>query len=325
MTEKPIDRPLNVTAFLDGRPGHEKQTNGILNAMGRLTTMDVAYQTVVPGNLGGSIKDWATYLWSKLNPVKPDVQRSDIDLIMGTGTYTHIPMLLLKRSCGAKAVTSMAPAQSLIREFDLCFIPQHDGVKPKDNILITLGPPNSAVSMGRHQQNRGLILVGGVDHKSHYWNPEELLDRIQLILKKEPAMEWTVSSSPRTPPDTVQQLDRLVSPERNASFYLSEATPAGWIEEQYALNHRVWVSADSVSMAYEAVTAGCSVGILPVDWKQKTGKIKRSIDYLLANGWAVSFEHWRSGMDMKIPDTRLDEAGRCAQEILKRWWPSRLA
>ena len=322
--EKPIDRPLNVTALLDGRPGHEKQTKGILNAMGRLTPLDVAYKTVVHGNLGGSIKDWSTYLWSKLNPSKPDVRPSDIDLIMGTGAHTHIPMLLLKRSCGAKAATSMSPAQPLIREFDLCFIPQHDGVKPKGNILVTIGPPNSAVSTGRHKQNRGLILVGGVDHKSHYWNQDELLDRIRSILKKEPAIEWTVSSSPRTPPDTVQQLDLLVSQERNASFYPSEATPAGWIEEQYALNHRVWVSADSVSMVYEAVTAGCCVGILPVDWKQKNGKIKKSIDYLLANGWAVSFKHWRSGTDMKIPDTRLDEAGRCAREILKRWWPSRL-
>jgi mitochondrial fission protein ELM1 len=323
--EKPIDRPLHVTVFLDGRPGHEKQTKGILNAMSRLTTIDVADQSVVPGKWGGSVKAWATYLWSKLNPVKPDVQRSDIDLIMGTGAHTHIPMLLLKRSCGAKAVTSMSPAMPLIREFDLCFIPQHDGVNPQNNILVTLGPPNSAVSLGRHQQNRGLILVGGVDHKSHYWKQDELLDRIRLILKKESAIEWTISSSPRTPPDTVQQLDRLVSQERNASFYPSKATPAGWIEEQYALNHRVWVSADSVSMAYEAVTAGCCVGILPVDWKQKTGKIKRSIDYLLVNGWAESFEQWRSGMDMKMPDTRLDEAGRCAREILKRWWPSRLA
>jgi len=311
-------------AFLDGRPGHEKQTKGILNAMGRLTAMDVAYKKVVPGNLSGSIKDWSTFLWSKVNPAKPDVQSSDIDLIMGTGAYTHIPILLLKRSCGAKAVTSMCPALPLIREFDLCFIPQHDGVKPKDNILVTLGPPNSAVSLGRHQHNRGLILVGGVDRKSHYWNPDELLDRIRLILKKEPAMEWTVSSSPRTPPETAQQLDRLVSQERNASFYPSEATPAGWIEEQYAINQRVWVSADSVSMVYEAVSAGCSVGILPVDWKRKTGKIRKGIDYLLANGWAVSFEHWRSGIDMKVPDTRVDEAGRCAQEILKRWWPGRL-
>jgi mitochondrial fission protein ELM1 len=287
--------------------------------------LNITSQTVRPGNLAGSIKDWATYLLSKSNPIRPNVQPFDIDLIIGAGTHTHIPMLLLKRSSGAKVVTSMSPASPLIREFDLCLIPQHDGVKPRDNILFTLGPPNNAAFMGKHRQNKGLILVGGVDPKSHYWRADELLDRIRLILEKEPAIEWTISSSPRTPPDTVQQLEHLVLKAPHAMFYPSETTPAGWIEEQYALNYRVWVSADSVSMVYEAVTAGCCVGILPVAWKRKKSKIKRSIDCLLDNNWAFSFESWKSGLDMNIPDLRLDEACRCAREILRRWWPGRLA
>lgn len=320
----PNERPLNVIAFLDGRPGHEKQTRGVLNAMSRMTNIDITFRNIVPGNFGGSIKEGLHFMLSKLFSVKQHGLSSDIDLIIGAGTHTHIPMLHLKRSSGAKTVTIMSPSFLLIREFDLCFIPQHDNVKPQSNIVFTIGPPNSAVSMGKHQQNSGLILVGGVDPKSHYWSHHQLLDQIRFILHKGSTMEWTVSSSPRTPSETIQHLDRLVSQEQNSSFYRSEATPSGWIEEQYDLNHQIWVSADSISMVYEAITAGCCVGILPVKWKRKTGKIKRSIDYLLTNGWAISFEQWKTGVEMKVPDNRLDEADRCAQEILKRWWPSRL-
>ena len=166
--------------------------------------------------------------------------------------------------------------------------------------------------------------MGGEDPKSHYWNHHQLLDQIRLILQKGVSMEWTLSSSPRTPPETIRQLDRLASAVGYSNFYCSENTPPGWIEEQYSLNRQVWVSADSISMVYEAITAGCCVGILPVRWKRKTGKIKRSIDYLLTHGWATSFEQWKSGQALKVPHHRLDEAGRCAQEILRRWWPNRL-
>ncbi len=53
------------------------------------------------------------------------------------------------------------------------------------------------------------------------------------------------------------------------------------MEEQYDKNKVVWVTADSISMIYEALTAGCRVGIFPMQWRKEKGKFKRNEDLLL--------------------------------------------
>jgi mitochondrial fission protein ELM1 len=137
-------------------------------------------------------------------------------------------------------------------------------------------------------------------------------------------MTWTVSSSPRTPEETLASLEKLAKSHDNCIFFKSQDTPAGWVEEQYAMNGVVWVTADSISMIFESITAGCRVGVLPVEWKHSHNKFERSIDYLVQNGWAISYEGWHTGARSEVNRAPLDEADRCAKEILKRWWPDRL-
>ncbi len=69
-------------------------------------------------------------------------------------------------------------------------------------------------------------------------------------------------------------------------------TGPGWIEERYAECLKVWVTADSMSMVYEALSAGCRVGLLPVRWKAEKNKFRRSAEYLIENGLAVPFSAW---------------------------------
>ncbi|MCD4721467.1 MAG: mitochondrial fission ELM1 family protein, partial [Desulfobacula sp.] len=78
-----------------------------------------------------------------------------------------------------------------------------------------------------------------------------------------------------------------------------------------------------VSMVYEALSAGCRVGVLSVEWKNRKSKLARAIGLLEKNNKIVSFEAWkRTGA---WPDhAGLNEASRCAVEILRRWWPERL-
>ena len=89
-------RPLSIVAFLDGRLGHEKQTKGVLKALSEMTPIDVEYKIQDPSFKSG-LRDWAAYITSFIllrNKKKSD---NNIDLIIGTGSYTHIPMLLLKQ------------------------------------------------------------------------------------------------------------------------------------------------------------------------------------------------------------------------------------
>jgi hypothetical protein len=78
-------------------------------------------------------------------------------------------------------------------------------------------------------------------------------------------------------------------------------------------------------MIYEALSAGCRVGILPVAWKKRENKFQRSIDSLAQKGYVTTYTGQRAANRNDPAPGVLDEATRCAQEILNRWWPGRLA
>ena len=315
--------PLRVLAYLDGRAGHEKQTRGILNALSKLTSIDVVYRAIGPLSTAVSLRQWLAYLRPEVLSRKEMTVSGHVDLIIGTGTHTHIPMLLIKRRTGSPVVTCMSPAMPLRRNIDLCFVPEHDLPKPARNILITSGPPNLSKAGNGHDRGKHLILVGGRDEKSHFWETEKVMAQIQSLIDGAPEIFWTISSSPRTPEETIERLSALSEKNPNVSFFRSRETPRGWVESAYAKHAVVWVTADSISMIYEALSAGCRVGILPVRWKHARNKFQRSIDNLVRNGFAVAFIPGRANASPPEPPP-LDEASRCAREILKRWWPRRL-
>jgi mitochondrial fission protein ELM1 len=323
-------KPLSIVAFFDGRPGHEKQTRGILNALAVMTPTKVEsiLVTTVPSTYA---KNCAAYFFPFLLQGQSESKWLPADLIIGTGSHTHFPMLLSKKlrhnqsGQQIRVVTCMTPEVFLRNKFDLCCIPMHDEPAPADNVFVTLGPPNTVEHKGIQQDDRGLILVGGVDLKSHVWKSEGTVAQIRIIVDRNPEMYWTVSSSPRTPENTCQDLEVMAVSIKNVSFFRSTETPAGWIEEQYSLNRKVWVTADSISMVYEALSAGCAVGVLPVEWRHQDNKFNKSLEFLTEKKMIIDFESWRKGTPMPAqrPES-LNESKRCAREILLRWWPDRL-
>ncbi len=313
--------PLCITAFYDTRPGHVKQTRGLIHALKEFTPVQAAEVFLPDYNLSRIFHDWLGFLGGKLKNKKSDPAKPD--LILGTGTHTHIPMLLHRRRHGGKVVTCMTPEWPLAKYMDLCFIPEHDTPKAADNIVTTVGPPNTAVNRDIHDPLQGLVVIGGIDSKTHHWHNEKMADQVRRILDIQPHISWTLSTSPRTPHTMVHILADLAKTGSNTRFIPFEQTGPGWIENRYAESNVVWVSADSVSMVYEALSAGCRVGILPVDWKKKGVRLARAIALLEKNNKIVSFASFMQ--DAVYPDhSHLNEARRCAAKILERWWPDRL-
>jgi tetraacyldisaccharide 4'-kinase len=321
-------RPLKLIAVMDGRLGHEKQTRGIIEALEEQTPLEIQYSRLPTLSMASDIKSRLAYLKSFIRfGSSATTNRQSIpkvDLLIGTGYHTHFPLLLLKKKTGARVVTCMTPDFPLKGQMDLCCIPRHDCPRMTANVFITTGPPSTARAGNRHDPGKGLILVGGVDEKSHFWNTRATIEQIKTIIRKHPDRRWTVSSSPRTPEDTLTQLETLKKTEPMTFFFRSADTPPGWIEAQYNENRTTWVTADSISMVYEALTAGCQVGILPIRWKNKDNKFQRSIDDLVLAKRANTYERWVAGEELPTPASPLNEAARCANEILRRWWPERL-
>ena len=82
-----------------------------------------------------------------------------------------------------------------------------------------------------------------------------------------------------------------------------------------AVAGEVWVSEDSVSMIYEALTAGARVGLLKVE-RFKKNRLTRAVDALVEKGWAGAPGCWQPAAG---PDLPLNEAERCAEWIRKQW------
>lgn len=312
---------LQIVLFRDGRPGHEKQSLGILQALEEYLKLDIT-EIVVKKN--GFFSDFIQYFKYFIYQNGSLELEENPDLIIGTGSRTHLSILSCKRKFGGRAITCMSPSKVLRDSFDLCFVPIHDQLSPGKTIFKTVGPPNNAKNLNLHDNRKSLILVGGEDSGSHRWNSSTLIENIKKLLTLSTEQHWTISSSPRTPVETEDLLYQLAEESNELAFIPFSQTGQGWVEKQYTVNRTVWVTGDSISMVYEALSAGCCVGILPVDWHKQENKFRLSLQYLIDNKRVITLRQHEDGMPFPEEMEPLHEADRCAREILRRWWPESL-
>ena len=94
--------------------------------------------------------------------------------------------------------------------------------------MLTAGAPNCSVRIKENTRTEcGLILLGGVDTKSHYWDSRQVMQMVEKIVKTDYQMTWTISSSPRTPQDTVAMIKQLTDKYDNIHFFNYRNTPPG--------------------------------------------------------------------------------------------------
>ncbi len=312
---------LRIALFRDGRPGHMKQSRGIANALHHYAEIAVEEITVVRRSLLGDALALVGYFLCRPSPHQP---AAGYDLVLGAGSRTHLPMLKWARTHRARAVVCMTPPWPLRSRFDLCCSPIHDRVRPADNLFLTIGPPNTATAGSMHHRDTGLLCIGGADSASHIWDEQRIIADITCIIEKSAIRSWVMTSSPRTPASTELRCAQLAAEFPEVTFVPFAQTEPGWIEQQYQQHGTVWITADSISMVYEALSAGCRVGIVPVRWKKKDGKFAYSERYLVDKKLVVSLASWLANPDQWQEHEPLNEADRCAREIIKRWWPSSL-
>ena len=79
----------------------------------------------------------------------------------------------------------------------------------------------------------------------------------------------------------------------------------------------MWVSEDSMSMIYEALSTGASVGLLQTDEKPKSrlGKVAQS---LAEKKLLTVFDEWQSSQQLLPPSRILSESTRCADLLVER-------
>jgi mitochondrial fission protein ELM1 len=232
------------------------------------------------------------------------------DLIIGAGHGTHLALLCARRARGGRTVVLMRPSLPLCL-FDFCLIPEHDAPPPRPNVIPTRGPLNTVTPAARRETGAGLILIGGPSR--HYgWDNDALLEQVRGVTADR-GRHWCISDSPRTPADTRRDLAGLAG--SNSEYVPYNRCAPGWLEGQMARAEVIWISRDSMSMLYEALTSGAAVGLLNVPPRRES-RLTRAAGKLIEAGLVTPIQDWQGGAQPAPPVTPFNEARRCAALLL---------
>lgn len=294
---------MHIVYVSDGKAGHRSQALGLFQAMQRQQA-NATFEEVSIHDL--PIISLIKALFSSKNTLFEQAP----DFIFGVGSHTHFRVWLLgKIFKKAKTVILMKPNLP-IAWFDYAVIPEHDGIPANSRVIVTRGALNPIRNENRHQKARILIALGG-SSKRHQWNQEKVLLSVQQIVEHNPNSEIILTTSRRTPAEFIDIL-RQQSFAKYLQICPVEQTPQGWIFEEMQKAEAVWVTEDSVSMIYEALTAGCRVGVIAMD-RLKQDRITNSVDVLLEKKFIANV----SDINLLPEGQLLQEADRVVHQLTK--------
>ncbi len=273
---------LVVWRFKDGKAGHESQSAGLIEALS--AQVPIERHELAPGDLRFALVDFLRGRY------RPGSNMADPDILVGAGHATHLPMLAARRARGGRSVVLMKPSLPL-RCFDLCIVPEHDRVSATDKVLVTRGVLTRMRPSAAHRPGTGLILVGGPS-VHHAWSDTSLAAQLEQLFAREPATQWTVTTSRRTPAGTCAAIDALLPSAVDLVAF--DSVDSAWLPARLARAEKAWVTEDSVSMVYEALTAGAATGLLPVP-RKKQGRVAHGLDSLVAEHLVTAFDDWLDG------------------------------
>ena len=305
--QQPAERPRVVWRFSDGKAGHDSQSLGLVDALKRLTRIECYDIPVRPG----AGLDWM------LGRFPAGSLLPDPWLAIGAGHSTHLPLLSARRARGGKTAVLMSPdlPKSL---FDLCVIPEHDRPGPAENILVTCGSLNRMQPVYETGSNRGLLMVGGPSR--HYrWDHRRVAEQIARVIRYSPVRDWILTTSRRTPPGFAEHIRQMIFNRNLRLTVLSwRDTTDQWLALQLSRSCCTWVTEDSVSMIYEALTAGVPVGLLSLS-PRRHDRIVNGVQALVASRNVMRFSDWSTGHPLPRPRRVFDEANRVASSICGQW------
>lgn len=283
--------PATIWCVEDDRPGHQRQLAGLAQALQNLQPVRIC-----------------RVAWGH-----PHTQLPAPDLILTAGRRSHWRGLYLRWRHGGKLLALMNPG--LPRPlFDLCVVPEHDGFSPSSKMLLSQGPLNPVRPASAAAADSGLILVGGPCR--HYrWTDAHLSAQIQRLQTSLPAVNWTLTTSRRTPASFLDLIRQQANP--NLRLAPLAETGADWLLHQYARSGVIWVSEDSASMVYESLSCGAAVGILTVP-ERRPSRVSAGIQRLLQQGRLARLEDVEALGKMPQASAPLQEATRIARDII-RW------
>lgn len=301
---------LTIWRLVDGKPGHENQSLGLVNAIQRKVgcqTFDIKVTNAADAIISNLTSNWA------LGDGLPMP-----DLLIGAGHATHLHLLAAKKIYGGKTVVLMKPTLPAPL-FDLCLIPEHDQYNGWGSYIETRGVLNDIAGKNiGGDANKSLIMLGGIS-KHYEWDNQSIVSQIYDLVKRNANIQYITTTSRRTPKSFLNALRRIDLP--NIEIVPFEKTGQGWIANQLAQVSSAWISEDSVSMVYEGLTANVAVGLLNLKIKRKN-RVSNGINNLVRQGFVVRFDSSGHYQEKLRAVMGFSEANRCGEQIINQLFSS---
>jgi uncharacterized protein len=311
---------MNIWYLTDGKAGHVAQARGLFAALERAgVDVKVVELAVVDTKKFALFMYWISGARLGQLPLGL-IQQDQPDLIVGVGHATHWLLILLQKCFKkSKSIVLMRPSLPL-QWFDYAIIPAHDFSDQEripSHVFTTQGALNPLVNQQRHEKNRHLILIGGAS-KRYDFSEEHLIAQIQALLANlsiQASSQTIVLTTSRRTPDTFLSHSFFQGQKDLQVFPVTE-TPAGWLFEQLHRAEFVWVTQDSVSMIFEALTAGCRVGVLTMP-NLKIDRVTKAMDKMIDEGLCLSLNRFLQGRQWNEAQVFID-ADHAADWLLRQ-------
>jgi uncharacterized protein len=324
---------ITIWRFIDGKAGHEKQSIAAINALSKKINCEVC-----DIDLPAKTSFLSALLFGKLKKLK---NLNKPNLIIGVGHQTHLYILFAKKYYGGMSILIMKP--SLPTDwFDLCILPEHDNVwaqkeypdwalSGEARIFYTQGPLVDIKERKRNKRGKSMILIGGPS-KNYQWSNVKIMLQIIDLIKQNPDDKFRLVTSRRTPKSFLKYLGhgrlRAIEPgetlgdddvlhAQNLDIHTNIPSDPEWINELMSEAPYVWVTNDSFSMIYEALSYGAQVGLLCLD-AYPNNRLDRATRQLFA-GKRCNWDDERNYKKLTINRKNLNEAEDCAAFILKKY------
>jgi len=293
-----------VWRLLDGKPGHEHQSQGLVQALQArlaLQVIDIHVKNAGQGWLSLLLGQW---------PAGQGLPAPE--LIIGAGHATHAHMLAAKRAYGGKTVCMMQP--SLPAElFDVCLIPEHDQYRGFASFIETRGVINHIQPASKLQQTEQVLIMVGGPSKHFEWDELGVVAQVYDLVRKHPDQHYVLTTSRRTPASFILAMQRVRL--ANLEIVAITDTGPGWLPAKLATVSAAWVTEDSVSMVYEALTAQVAVGIINLSAK-RASRVSRGIEKLIDRQLVTRYDPYGLYRQFMRPVLGFNEASRCCDLLL---------
>lgn len=191
--------------------------------------------------------------------------------------------LALGRRLGVRRAVLMTPSVIGTDPFDFAIVPEHDFPQLTDNVLTTLGAPNSIIPDELEKKGKELVhefpsgdsgswgvLIGG-DTANYSIDPEWIRINIGALLEVsfERGAGLYITTSRRTSKEAERALEEITRNRENVRMNLIASRDSrNPVPGILGLCSRIFCTEDSVSMLSEAVTSGKDVFLLRVRKKR---------------------------------------------------------